>query len=133
MQVASRLLLVWGIVDQFPHSTSRNPAYASMLVAWSLTEVVRYTYFALNLRGWVPPIISWLRYNMFFVLYPLGMGSEVWLVTKALGPAGKRRTELEWALRAILLIYVPGGYILYTHMMAQRRKILRGKPQELKE
>ncbi|SMQ47505.1 unnamed protein product [Zymoseptoria tritici ST99CH_3D7] len=79
MQVASRYLLVWLIVEPFPHTTAlSSPAYSSMLVAWSVTEVIRYSYFAVTLTtGGVPGWMLWLRYNTFFVLYPLGIGSDL--------------------------------------------------------
>ncbi|KAI5209697.1 hypothetical protein AUEXF2481DRAFT_30461 [Aureobasidium subglaciale EXF-2481] len=127
MQVASRILLIWGIVHPFPNTVAYSPIYSSMLVAWSVTEVIRYSYFAINLStGSVPGIWLWLRYNTFFVLYPLGISSECALVWKAAtGPAGQY-TGVKEALFAILLIYVPGSYILFTHMMAQRRKVMRG-------
>ncbi|KAI9749412.1 MAG: hypothetical protein M4579_006878 [Chaenotheca gracillima] len=77
IQVASRFLLVWGIVDQFPQETSRSLAYSTMLLAWSFTEVVRYGYFVGVLRGGVPNFLPWLRYNTFYVLYPLGISSPM--------------------------------------------------------
>ena len=40
MQVASRLLLVWGVVNAYPDQTARSPFYSSMLLAWSITEVI---------------------------------------------------------------------------------------------
>ncbi|KAK0888544.1 hypothetical protein LTR57_025517 [Friedmanniomyces endolithicus] len=93
MQVASRFLLVWLIAYFFPTTVAQSPAYTSMLLAWSVTEVVRYSYFAVNLAyGGVPFWLTWVRYNAFFVLYPLGIGS---------------------------------AYVLFTHMMAQRKKVLR--------
>jgi very-long-chain (3R)-3-hydroxyacyl-CoA dehydratase len=62
MQVASRFLLVWGIAYNFPESTRHNAAYASMLFAWSFTEVVRYSYFVFALSGvGVPRLWTWLR------------------------------------------------------------------------
>ncbi|KAG9518655.1 PTPLA-domain-containing protein, partial [Aureobasidium melanogenum] len=127
MQVASRILLIWGIVYPFPNTVAFSPVYSSMLIAWSVTEVIRYSYFAINLSaGSVPAIWMWLRYNTFFILYPLGISSECWLVwLAATGPA-KQYTAVSEALFAILLIYIPGSYILFTHMMAQRRKIMRG-------
>ncbi|KAG9594591.1 PTPLA-domain-containing protein, partial [Aureobasidium melanogenum] len=77
MQVASRILLIWGIVYPFPNTVAFSPIYSSMLIAWSVTEVIRYSYFAINLSaGSVPAIWMWLRYNTFFVLYPLGISSE---------------------------------------------------------
>jgi len=128
MQVASRLLLVWGIVNNFPNTTTASPFYASMLLAWSVTEVVRYSFFAMNLAtGEVPGFLQWLRYNTFFVLYPLGISSECWLVYKAIEPAMSWNPVYEYILKAILLVYIPGSYILFTHMMAQRRKVMRGK------
>lgn len=63
MQVSSRLLLVWGIAYNFPQTTKYSPAYSTMLVAWSVTEVVRYSYFVFVLGGkGVPGILTWLRY-----------------------------------------------------------------------
>lgn len=128
MQVASRILLVWGIVNRYPDSTSPSPFYSSMLIAWSVTEVIRYGYFVFNLKGSgpqdVPQFLTWLRYNTFFVLYPMGITSEVVMVWKASLVAGKYETLGLWA---VLAIYVPGAYVLYSHMMAQRRKVARGK------
>lgn len=46
IQVASRLILVWGVLGQFPNTQS-SPFYATMVLAWSITEVVRYSNCAL--------------------------------------------------------------------------------------
>ena len=109
MQVASRLLLVWGIVNTFPGTTTRSIAYSTMLIAWSITEIIRYSYFATNLAtGQVPASLTWLRYNTFFVLYPMGITSECWLVWLASGSAKRHGQIWEWMLWAVLAIYVPG-------------------------
>lgn len=126
MQVASRFLLVWGIAYQFPESTRHNPAYATMLLAWSITEVVRYSYFVFSLSGvGVPKLWTWLRYNTFLVLYPLGVASECWCVYSAIPLASQLKPEFGYALWAILAIYIPGFYVLFTHMLKQRSKIMR--------
>lgn len=110
MQVASRFLLVWGIVYVFP-ATALSPMYSTMLLAWSVTEVIRYSYFAINLAyGTVPAALVWARYNAFFVLYPLGISSECWLVWLASGPAKWKYDGLDWALYLVLAIYVPGAH-----------------------
>jgi very-long-chain (3R)-3-hydroxyacyl-CoA dehydratase len=126
MQVSSRLLLVWAIVHAYPAATSTSPFYSSMLTAWSVTEVIRYSYFVFNLRGSVPDFLTWLRYNTFYVLYPLGITSEVALVWKA-SVSGEVGAPVKWVLWGVLGVYVPGSYVLFTHMMAQRRKVLRGR------
>lgn len=104
MQVMSRLLLVWGITYPFPFVT-QAPFYASMLVAWSVTEVIRYSFFATSLAGIQPSFLTFLRYNTFFILYPLGIFSEcslIFITSKYL-----QGTE-QYILYAILAIYVPG-------------------------
>ncbi|KAK4069859.1 uncharacterized protein Triagg1_6654 [Trichoderma aggressivum f. europaeum] len=130
MQVASRFLLVWGVLFLYPYLAVELPTYSSMLIAWSVTEVIRYSYFALSLAGFTPRILTWLRYNTFFILYPIGIMSECSLIYfAAVGPATNATeyplTLMPYILYGILAIYVPGAYILYTHMMAQRRKVLR--------
>ena len=114
MQVSSRLLLIWGIVNAYPAATTHTPFYSSMLIAWSVTEVIRYSYFVLNLQGGVPGFVTWLRYNTFYVLYPLGISSEMMLIWKASGPAGKQNQMWQWGLWGILGLYAPGrfGYFL---------------------
>ena len=107
MQVASRLLLVWGVVNNFPF-LAQSAVYSSMLVAWSVTEVIRYSYFVLTLSGYQPAFITWLRYNAFFVMYPLGISSECYLMFKAIAPARELRQEYAWFLQAMLLVYIPG-------------------------
>ncbi|CCU81711.1 unnamed protein product [Blumeria hordei] len=126
MQVASRLLLVWGIVLPFPY-LAKSPAYSSMLIAWSVTEVIRYSYFVFNLSGYNPRIVTWLRYNTFYVLYPIGISSECWLILKAISPAGQIHHILARALQICILIYIPGSYILFTHMIAQRKKVMKSQ------
>ncbi|KAJ6032715.1 hypothetical protein N7540_003447 [Penicillium herquei] len=135
MQVASRLLLVWGIMVPFggevvgAKSTQLGDyAYLGCVAAWGITEIIRYGFFAITLSGnEVPKWWTWLRYNTFYILYPIGISSECALVYLSLGPAGVISPLLFWGLVAVLAIYVPGSYILYTHMIAQRRKVLRGK------
>lgn len=145
MQVASRLLLVWGVLYKYPtlisttntfgRATSGVPyadvAFSGMILAWSITEVIRYGYFVytLGISPRLPSWLLWLRYNTFFVLYPLGISSECALIWMAMrGPAHKAKDGgMEMFYKLVLAIYVPGSYILYTHMMAQRKKVLKGK------
>ena len=48
------------------------------------------------------------RYNTFFVLYPLGISSECWLMYKAIDPAQSWNLAYGYVIKAILFIYVPG-------------------------
>jgi very-long-chain (3R)-3-hydroxyacyl-CoA dehydratase len=74
------------------------------------------------------------RYNTFLVLYPVGVASETWLIYKAIGPAEKIDKRYGPVMWVVLATYIPGFYMLFTYMLAQRRKIMRkGKTAEKKE
>ncbi|KAL6248533.1 hypothetical protein RBB50_004788 [Rhinocladiella similis] len=143
MQVASRILVVWVVLEMFPQivlttniygrsapgSTTGPIAFAGIITAWGITEIIRYGFFVWKaaISEKVPAFLTWLRYNTFFVLYPIGITSECLLMYLALTPAQKQGKNVDWLLKAVLGIYVPGSYILYTHMMRQRRKVMKGK------
>ncbi|RAH51604.1 protein tyrosine phosphatase-like domain-containing protein [Aspergillus brunneoviolaceus CBS 621.78] len=143
MQVASRILLVWGIMYPFQGGIVGAPAPATATVAgaqtgdyaflgclsaWGITECIRYGFFVCQVSGLgVPAWWAWLRYNTFYVLYPLGISSECVMVVQALKPAAAVSPVYWWFLVVVLGVYVPGSYILYTHMIAQRRKALKKK------
>lgn len=144
MQVASRLMLVWGVLNLYPDqlirtintmgksepSTVGGPiALAGCHLAWGITEMIRYGFFVWKegISDQVPAWLMWLRYNTFFILYPVGIASEVVLMYLAIEPAKEGGTGYDYLLKTVLAIYVPGSYILYTHMMAQRRKVMKGK------
>jgi very-long-chain (3R)-3-hydroxyacyl-CoA dehydratase len=125
-QVYSRLLLVWGILYLFP-DVGDSLAFSTMVFAWSVTEIIRYSYYAFNLYrdGQLPKTLVWLRYNTFFVLYPLGAGSEVFLVYQSLDQAEAFNPWYALYLKIAILVYIPGFYMLYTHMIKQRRRVLK--------
>jgi very-long-chain (3R)-3-hydroxyacyl-CoA dehydratase len=121
MQVASRLLLVWGIMAVFggdivgaEKTQLGDYAYLGCVTAWGITEIIRYGFFAITLSGnQVPAWWTWLRYNTFYVLYPVGISSECALVYLALGPAGEIEPLLKWFLIAVLAVYVPGKSLMH--------------------
>ncbi|KIM21905.1 hypothetical protein M408DRAFT_29155 [Serendipita vermifera MAFF 305830] len=66
-----------------------------MLLAWAAAELLRSTYYLLSLLHIVPPrhdtpralaiyanVITTLRYTAFYLLYPVGAGSEYALILK---------------------------------------------------
>lgn len=138
MQVLSRLLVVYGVWAVLPDASgNRSVAYLTVHLAWSVTEVVRYYYYASHLISQqtlpngekgapVSPLLLWFRYNAFLVLYPLGISSECYMIYRAIGLALSYNTTgwLAYAifLSASLVAYLPGSPILFTHMLSQRRK-----------
>jgi len=59
-QVASRVMVVCGVLLPTPTGPA-SPGLPLALIAWSIAEVMRYLYYALNLLGTVPYILVWCR------------------------------------------------------------------------
>ena len=109
-----------------------------MILAWSLVEIVRYLYLSLNLIGAAPYGLIWLRYSLFYILYPIGVYGEMKVLYDAL--PGIDRTGLgsftlpndynfifsfATYVRIFLVVaYLPGLWNQYTYMMKQRRVAL---------
>ncbi|KAL8279593.1 hypothetical protein RQP46_007906 [Phenoliferia psychrophenolica] len=124
-QVFSRYLMVWYTLQLFPQ-VGHSPIYATMVLAWSVTEIVRYSFYATGLMGVKVGLLEVARYNTFYALYPLGAGSEAWLILKSapyaeamFGPAGL------YATYALCTLWPPALAFLMSHMHAQRRKHLK--------
>lgn len=151
MQVASRLLVVWYILPFFPQvrsqpfslplhihpdladkrslllsqshpQTAHSPIYASMVLAWSLSEIIRYGTYVSSLLNYPIQSLLWLRYSAFYALYPLGAGSEWGLIFLA----------SKWVFFKAFLIpemHIPSlilmvlGSVLQDRHSIQRRRI----------
>lgn len=108
-----------------------------LLVAWSITEVIRYSFYACNIINKVPSFLTWCRYTFFIILYPMGASGELFTVVRALPEVHvKKHFTLDmpnclnisfsfwWYLVIFALIYIPGFPKMYFHMFGQRRKVI---------
>lgn len=137
IQVFSRVIILWGIAWAFP-AVRGHWSFSTMVISWAITEVVRYTYYAVT--GDKPYILTWLRYSLFFVLYITGAGSE-WIL--AYQTVDIMQPPYLYALYALLFLYIPRTTIIvvvvvfliisaadavfpvqYLHMISQRKKYL---------
>jgi very-long-chain (3R)-3-hydroxyacyl-CoA dehydratase len=50
-----------------------------MILAWSVTEIIRYTFYLLATCGVSLKPLTYLRYSTFLPLYPIGASSEAFL------------------------------------------------------
>lgn len=128
-QVASRLVVVLGIFYFLPETPALHSyAYISLLSAWSITEVVRYLYYfySLSFKEGPSKILTLLRYNLFWFLYPIGVGSELYIIYTALPYAQSEYSKnYYWFLVVCMLLYIPGFPTLFKHMVIQRGKIMK--------
>lgn len=149
LQVLSRVAVVWAIIHVFDASKQCAGVFIVCL-AWSITEVVRYSYYAFNILGFVPYFLTWCRYSLFIVLYPLGVFGELTCIYYAITSvynSKKLRDQYSYRLPNslnfsfdILIVlfitvfaYIPGFPQLYMHMLAQRKKILSGAEAKPKQ
>eukprot|EP01083_Nonionella_stella_P025086 69099_1 len=139
LQVASRLAIVWGVCFPAPVATQQI-GYATMLLSWSVTEVIRYPFYALNLFSKVPGFLKYLRYSMFIVLYPTGILSEMSCIyyafyyvksTSKWSFPMPNALNFGWEYHIVIAVaslsYLYGAPLLYSYMCRQRKKVLYGK------
>ncbi|CAO1412715.1 unnamed protein product [Diamesa serratosioi] len=140
LQVFSRVMVVCGVVMATP-TGKVSPGLPLALLAWSVTEIIRYGYYAFNLVGSVPYVLVWLRYTTFIILYPIGVTGELlcfYWATKHVYATKQWSIEMPNSLNAtfsyfyvlwfIMLSYIPVFPQLYLHMFTLRKKIIGGAP-----
>lgn len=144
-QVFSRVFLTWAILYSLPAART-SYGFPLVLFAWSLTEIVRYMYYFLSLIGILPQFLTFLRYTLFIVLYPLGVTGEMLCYFSVL-PLVKQHRPMSvlmpnsvnfsfdsyYGLILVIALYVPAFPQLYFHMLAQRKKILGGGDAKKKQ
>lgn len=131
-------MVVCGVVMATPDGKI-SPGLPLALLAWSITEIIRYSYYTLNIINSVPYILIWLRYTTFIILYPIGVTGELLCFYWAQDYAKKTGVwsiELPnkyndtfsyyYFLWIVMLLYIPLFPQMYLHMFAQRRKIIGG-------
>ncbi|WAR17190.1 HACD2-like protein [Mya arenaria] len=107
--------------------------------AWTLTEMIRYSFYMFSLIGEVPFVIQWCRYTFFIVLYPIGVTGEllsVWASLPYVQETGLYSLPMpnklnfafryDYYLKFFMLMYIPVFPQLYMHMLAQRQKVIGG-------
>jgi very-long-chain (3R)-3-hydroxyacyl-CoA dehydratase len=138
MQFAGRshCLLATTLLPQL-HGTV---ASALLVLTWSVSDVVRYAWAFSGCVFIKPPrLLTYLRYTLFMVLYPLGAMAEWALLYAALPAArdgfGKVLLPNTWNfgfdyhtfLLIVLACYGPLFLQLYSHMLRQRGKKLKAE------
>jgi very-long-chain (3R)-3-hydroxyacyl-CoA dehydratase len=136
VQVLSRVQIL--LITLIIPDVNESSGMIAMITAWGLVEVVRYLYLALNMFGIAPKFLTWLRYSLFYVLYPLGVYGEMKVLFDALPELTSSdyfsvRMPNSWNFEfsfsgyiwvLLHVIYLPGLYVQYTHMIQQRKKAL---------
>eukprot|EP00455_Lapot_gusevi_P016727 TRINITY_DN186_c0_g1_i1.p1 TRINITY_DN186_c0_g1~~TRINITY_DN186_c0_g1_i1.p1 ORF type:complete len:218 (-),score=31.74 TRINITY_DN186_c0_g1_i1:82-735(-) len=142
MQVSSRLGLLWAVCNPI-QDTHVFWGFALMVVSWCLVEVPRYAFYATKIFEITPYWLLWLRYSLFIILYPTGISGELLCIWKALPLIQQSQMwsiampnainfgfSFYWCVLICTALYVPGSPVLFSHMLAQRKKELNPKPKQ---
>lgn len=118
-QITGRLVVAWVFIET---ETSRK-WFAFMVTCWAIADITRYTYYLIKNDGMI-----FVRYHLFFVLYPLGVYAEM----KVINDYIKRHVStLEISeismIRYIQAAIVIGTVFLYLHMIKTRAKYFGNK------
>lgn len=144
VQIFSRLVVLWLYLDivLMRHEGTKNTiGFPVLLFAWTVTEIIRYTFYTYNLLDIISSSLVWCRYSFFIVLYPLGVAGELMCIAaslpviRQLALPGNVTTDreksfysfIEYGSYVGMLTYIPGFYHLYTYMLRQRTKVLQPK------
>lgn len=138
-QVSSRILVVVCVLLATPYNYAPSSYGVPLAIfAWSITEIIRYLFYFMNLNGFVPQLLLWLRYTTFIVLYPIGVSGELLCLYSAVKYASTHPDAWSYGLPnawnfifsyyfmlvTTMLAYIPLFPQLYFHMFAQRHKML---------
>lgn len=124
LQVSSRIfaLLLINILPNDAYISCCNISGVQLiLVAWSVTEIVRYSFYFSQLSDLSTKILTYLRYSLFLALYPIGVMGETLIILSAMQIAQLPTAVL---LGFVLIIYAYFFPKLYNYMRTQRRKKL---------
>ncbi|KAL2487836.1 Protein-tyrosine phosphatase-like [Forsythia ovata] len=136
MQWGGRTHYLLAIVRRI-HEVQELPSVFITFFAWSLSEVIRYSHYALSCLGTPPYWTTYTRYTAFIVLYPIGVfPGEMWLMYQALPLIKKKNLYADslpfnyYYFVVVLLLCYPFLWLkLYLHLFKQRRSKL-GKHQK---
>lgn len=136
-QITGRLYITWGILWSFREAQS-HVLLTSLIISWSITEVIRYFFFAMKETfGFAPYWLLWLRYSTFLVFYPTGMFSEAGLILVAMPFMKTSRKyylmmpnkwnfsiDYRYELALVTALIIPGFPYLFRYMVDKRKKVL---------
>lgn len=137
LQWFGRSNVLFAVVRSVPE-VQTTVAVGAMLLAWTLSEVIRYPWYATTTADFCPKWLTWLRYTMFIPLYPIGVWGEMMACYLALPYLEERKLHsiylpnvwnfsFNYAIftKILLCLYLFLWWQLFSMMLRQRRKKLQ--------
>jgi very-long-chain (3R)-3-hydroxyacyl-CoA dehydratase len=115
MQISSRLLTVYVFLNQ-------NLPFCLIfltLFPWSVGDATRSLYYIFKDNY----LVGFLRYNLFLVLYPIGVTGEVFVMEEYLKNM-KHDVMIFYTVRTIQCLFILGFCYLYKNLLRNRKKFM---------
>ncbi|ERN05959.1 very-long-chain (3R)-3-hydroxyacyl-CoA dehydratase 2 isoform X1 [Amborella trichopoda] len=143
MQWGGRTHFLLAVVRQIDE-VQEMPSVFITFLSWSISEVIRYSHYALNSLEICPFWLTYLRYTAFIALYPVGVApGEMWLMYEALPFIKKKNLYSSffdtlhfsyYSFVVVLLVCYPFLWLkLYLHLFKQRQSRLRKLHEKKKQ
>uniref|UniRef100_A0A8D2EPY3 Very-long-chain (3R)-3-hydroxyacyl-CoA dehydratase n=1 Tax=Theropithecus gelada TaxID=9565 RepID=A0A8D2EPY3_THEGE len=118
VQVSSRIFMVWLITHSIK-PIQNEESVVLFLVAWTVTEITRYSFYTFSLLDHLPYFIKWARWRYLIIsIYSLSIYLEK-----------SSRSSFESYFNSFFFFFFFNEVFpqLYFHMLRQRRKVLHGE------
>lgn len=138
LQVTGRNLVLFAVINSEPRIQDK-PIILCLFLVWSAVELIRYPYYIMALMKTEISWLTWLRYSVWVILYPLGFMCEglILLISLSYFEESKRYTigmPNKWNFTFNMVIFLkiymtfvllPGLYVVMKHMQSLRVKKLK--------
>lgn len=138
LQVTGRNFVLFAIINT-ESRIQEMPVVFILFMVWSMVELIRYPYYIISLVKKEIPFLTWLRYTVWIVLYPLGFFCEGTVLlrslpffeeTKRFTMAMPNKWNFTFDMVTFMKIYMgfillPGLYVVMNHMTKLRTKKLK--------
>ncbi|HLP53264.1 MAG TPA: protein tyrosine phosphatase-like domain-containing protein [Chitinophagales bacterium] len=129
-QVASRIMVLVFInlfIYKYADVTVFRLGVLTVSFAWTITELIRYSFYFFALFGRQFNTLLWMRYSFFILLYPIGVTGEWLILITPLAANGITLSIYTGFLAVTLVAYVYYFPVLYGYMFKQRKVKVTGK------
>lgn len=126
-QITARLLILYFTGMLFLATAYRAAPYfkviiRTMFLVWCIAEIIRYTYYTVQINKYQHYRLTWLRYSAFIICYPVGLLCELYIMYLVF-----KFDEL-WQIKLLVILMLTAYFFLfpklYLHLLNQRKQKL---------
>lgn len=119
-------ILLYGLL---PYTVMRTSAiFLVIFPIWSIAEISRYVYYTSKAAGIESEMLTWIRYSLPIVLYPMGACADFYGIISfyPIVISDPLMTRYDYFLHYFFALIFPYGfYHIYGYLWSQRNKVLR--------